>query len=158
MIDKQDFYHGAAVLKLIEDARCISIQKIGIGYRVNQLALAYVKYTTKTKSPWRFTFGLDELRVLNELATDYEEIVVALVCGGDGICAVTLIELFELVDVDGGWISAKRPFRQQYAVSGSRRDLNRKISVQRWPSLIFENKRTDNHVEETCLVPPQLEE
>jgi hypothetical protein len=61
MIDKQEYYHGAAIIRLLEDGRFNTITKHACGYIINVEVLTLLKYTTKARSPWRFTFTLDEM-------------------------------------------------------------------------------------------------
>lgn len=52
MIEKLEFYHGAALVRLIEDARCEAITKHECGYLVNHSRIIMIKYSTKGHSPW----------------------------------------------------------------------------------------------------------
>jgi hypothetical protein len=61
MIEKLEFYHGAALVRLIEDPRCTRIAKHACGYLVNQNRIVAIKYSTKAHSPWGFTFSQDDL-------------------------------------------------------------------------------------------------
>jgi hypothetical protein len=38
MIDKQEFYHGAAILRVVEDSRCQSVNRHNGGFIVNDQA------------------------------------------------------------------------------------------------------------------------
>ena len=87
MIEKQDFYHGAVLIRLLDDRRCKTISRTEIGYLINNHHHLYPKYTTKSRSPWSFTFKFAELEKLEQLTDD---VIVALVCAGDGICSIIL--------------------------------------------------------------------
>lgn len=137
MIDKQAFYHGAAIIRLFEDLRCESVARHAIGYLVNESIFVFLKYSTKSRSPWRFSFSLDEIRRLSHMQPLHNT-VVALVCGGDGICAITWTEAEASLGNNAGWISAKRNFNESYGVAGSVGSLKRKVPLQRWPLLVFE--------------------
>src|ERR1039458_7893664 len=97
MIDKQEFYHGAALIRVIDDRRCQSITKSDLGFVVNGNAFIYLKYRTKGRTPWRFQFGNDEVVYLNSVADKYPRILIAFICGGDGICGVTWLQAVELL-------------------------------------------------------------
>ena len=140
MIDKCDFYHGAAVIRLLEDGRCQRVRKDESGYIVNDGIFVFLKYTTRQRSPWRFSFSDDEVQRLNILAGRFQKIAVAMICGGDGICAVSWREASDLLGNNAGWISAGRKFNEQYAVAGQAGKLNGKVSLGEWPSIIFEEK------------------
>ena len=137
MLDKQEYYHGAAIIRLLEDARFKTIAKHVLGYVVNGEVIILLKYSTKSRTPWRFTFTLDEMVHVESLIKQNARIVIALVCGGDGICAIHAKELYSILGDNPGWISVKRNFNEQYGVAGPYGQLERKVSFQRWPSIIF---------------------
>lgn len=138
MIDKQDFYHGAALIPLLKDPRCTQITASNLGYIINDSVLVVLKYSTKSRSPWRFSFSNNEVVLLLQPSTNIKKVSLVFICGGDGICAISLRELQEILGDGDGWISAKRNFREQYEVAGPSGILNFKVSLQRWPSLVFE--------------------
>ncbi len=82
MIEKLEVYHGAAVIRLIEDERCNSVRRVESGYLVNDERAIFLKYTTKAHSPWRFTVSGDDLARYDVTAHQFETCVLALVCGG----------------------------------------------------------------------------
>jgi hypothetical protein len=138
MIDKQEYYHGAAIIRVLEDERSTAISKHACGYVVNDEVLIMLKYSTKSRSPWRFTFTLDEMVNIETLIKKNGRIIIALVCGGDGICAIHAKELYSILGDNPGWLSVKRNYNEQYGVAGPNGHLERKVSFQRWPSIIFE--------------------
>ena len=140
MIDKQEYYHGAAIIRLLEDERCQKVQKHNLGYTVNDESLIFLKYSTKSRSPWRFSFSSDEIERLNSLANSFRKIIIVLICGGDGICTISWQEAAGLLANDAGWISAKRNFNEQYGIAGSQGKLKGKVSLREWPSIVFGNK------------------
>lgn len=140
MLEKQDFYWGAALVRLLDDSRCTSLTKRETGYVVNGDAFIALKYTTKSRTPWRFTFGEDEFGRLIGAAGCYRSAVIALVCGGDGICAISWTEIDSILGHQSGWVSVKRDFHKQYGVAGSKASLDRKISVRDWPSILFASR------------------
>jgi hypothetical protein len=140
MIDKREFYHGVAIVRLLEDERCQNIKKRDFGYHVNDEIFIFPKYSTKSRSPWRFSFSKDDAERLNSLAGSFEKIVIVLICGGDGICTIDWREAADLLGNDAGWISAKRNFNEQYGVAGPLGKMNRKVSLREWPSIIFEKQ------------------
>ena len=140
MIAKREFYHGVAIVRLLEDKRCQTVRKDELGYIVNDEVFVFIKYTTKTRSPWRFTFGKDEVKQLNTRATSFRNMVIVLICGGDGICAISWCSASRLLGNKAGWISTRRKFSEQYAVAGQAGQLHGKVSLSEWPLIVFENK------------------
>jgi len=138
MIAKREFYHGVAIVRLLEDKRCQTVRKDQLGYIVNDKVFVFIKYTTKAWTPWMFTFGQDEVEQLNSLATSFKDIIVVLVCGGDGICAVSWCNASRLLGNKKGWISARRKFNEQYAVAGQADQLHGKVSLNEWPLLVLQ--------------------
>jgi hypothetical protein len=137
MMEKSEFYHGAAVVRIIEDSRCQGISKCEYGYLVNGNKLAYMKYSTKAQSPWRFTLSADDIARLERAVGLYEKCVVGFVCGGDGVCAVRWEIVEELLGSAPGWIAAKRRFSGCYSVSGPLGTLERKVALNQWPGILF---------------------
>lgn len=144
MIDKVDFYHGAVILKALEDDRFNSVKKNEIGYIINDTNLVLIKYTTKSKSPWQFTFSKHDLENIENSFTGTTNICVVLICGSDGFCTLKHVEVFSLLNNKPGVISSKRKFNQQYKVTGPGGHLVNRVSFNRWPSILFENLGTIN--------------
>jgi len=140
MIAKREFYHGAAVVRLLEDKRCQTVRKNELGYVINDSVLIFLKYSTKARSPWRFTFVPEEVEQLNTRAASFADIFVVLICGGDGICPVSWCNVCQLLHNTTGWMSARRGFNQEYGVAGPKGELGGKVPLNAWPSIIFENK------------------
>lgn len=137
MIDKADFYHGAALVRVIEDTRCESIAKREPGYLVNGRIAVCIKYTSKTHSPWRFTLTADDIRSCAAAAAELTRCVVAFVCGGDGVCAVSWEQLSELVGPAPAWVVSRRAFKGCYSVSAANGTLERKVARRQWPGILF---------------------
>jgi hypothetical protein len=137
MIEKLEFYHGAALVRLVEDGRCKSVGKNECGYLVNGDRSVLVKYTTKTRSPWRFTVSEDDIARFDLAARQFVICVIVLVCGGDGVCSVTWKAAREVLGDSPGWLAAKRSFNGCYAVSGPAGALKKKIPLNQWPGIVF---------------------
>lgn len=138
VIDKRDFYHGAAIVSLLQDRRCENVSRERSGYLVDGFVFALLKYTTKSRTPWGFQFNASEMSLLREMNFRYRRVVVGLICGGDGICALLSGEMELLLGGKPGRVSTRRKFNERYAVHGSINHLDRKVSVQRWPSIVYE--------------------
>ena len=139
MIDKQDFYWGAALIRLLDNPGCLALTKNQFGYLVNSSQLVLLKYSTKSRSPWQFTFGIDEIANLKKTSDRYSLVVIGLICGGDGVCAITWTQANFLLMGKSGAISVRRKFHEHYGVSGSAGELDHKISIRNWPAILFWN-------------------
>ena len=138
MIDKQEFYHGVAIIRLLGDVRCRRVQKCDFGYTVNDDVFLFPKYTTKSRSPWRFNFSDEDVKRLNHFANSFSKMIIALICGGDGICAIPWKDCEIILGRKAGWVSARRSFHEQYTVAGSAGALKGKVSLRQWPVIAFE--------------------
>jgi hypothetical protein len=138
LIEKLEFYHGAALVRVIQDPRCKAIATHPCGYQVNGSRVLAIKYSTKAHSPWGFTFTSDDFSRLNAVSSEFGERLVALVCGGDGVCVLTWTEASTLLDGLPGRIGTKRGFAGCYAVSGAAGQLKGKVAMNRWPAIVFE--------------------
>ena len=138
MIDKQEFYHGAAILRVVSDDRCESVCKSDGGFLVNDQVFVYFKYRTKSRTPWSFVFAKEETAQLNAAESKYGKVVIGLICGGDGVCGLPWPPARDLLADQAGWVSCARRFNEQYGVSGSAGALRRKVSLQQWPGVVFE--------------------
>jgi len=85
-IKKQEFYEGAALHLLARTGTIAGIRYETPFFLLNEHLLVLLKYRTKGRSPWGFTFTADEQAVLEEQAS-LAKIVIGLVCGGDGVVA-----------------------------------------------------------------------
>jgi len=135
MIEKQDFYHGAALARLVDDGRCLSIARHSFGYLINDELFVLIKYSTKGRSPWGFAFSEDDISRITKLSET--KIFIAFVCGGDGVCVVPQTQILSLLQQKPGWISAKRLSNKAYAVSGPAGSLKHKVPMNRWPSILY---------------------
>jgi hypothetical protein len=140
MIEKLEFYHGAALVRVIEDARCETIAKHACGYRVNRNRVLAIKYSTKAHSPWGFTFSQEDISRFNAANAEFGECLIALVCGGDGVCALPWAIAANLLANSPGRIAAKRGFAGCYAVSGPIGELKGKVAMNRWPAIVFDEE------------------
>lgn len=143
MIEKLEFYHGAALVRLIEDPRCGTIGKHPYGYLVNQGRIVAIKYSTKANSPWGFTVSADDIGRFNAAKKEFGNCVITFVCGGDGVCALGWLVVARLLGNAPGWISAKRSFAGCYAVSGPAGVLKGKVAMNRWPGIVFDGEESN---------------
>lgn len=148
MIDKHEYYHGAAIIRMLDDERCASVQKKGkLGYVVNDDTFLFIKYTTRNRTPWRFTFDHEDVARANLMAQKYDQVLVPLVCAGDGVCVITWDEAVRLLGNVAGFIGVERKHNEQYGVWGAYEALKGKVSMRRWPSLAFEHQPRNHSAE-----------
>jgi hypothetical protein len=137
MLEKQEFYRGAAVVRVLDHPLCRGLKKNGSGYLVNTQTAFFLKYSTKANSPWPFNLTTEDIQDIGVASNGLAFVLLALVCGGDGVCPVSLSQLGELTNNQPGWISVRRPFGGSYGVSGIAGRLRRKVPVNSWPALVF---------------------
>jgi hypothetical protein len=137
MIDQTDFYHGAALAMALNDPRCIDIARWSPGYLVNDSVWVLLKYTTKGRSPWQFTFSTEDVARLQHTPDGADRVVQAFVCGGDGVCTISAESALELLGNAAGAISVRRKFHAWYGVGGPAGSLERKIAPKQWPEILF---------------------
>ncbi len=139
MLDKSAYYHGAAIIPILEDPRCRSIRKREhLGYVVNEEVFIFLKYTTKARTPWRFMFDKEDVDRTEKMSKEHRRVVFGFVCGGDGVCGVDGVQCRDVLGENPSWIAAARRHNQRYEVWGAEGTLPRKVPINRWPSLIFE--------------------
>lgn len=79
-IKKQEFYEGAALHLLARSGGIRSIRYDPPLFLLNNQVLVLMKYITRCRSPWGFTFKMDEQALLQEKSVDHK-VVIGLVCG-----------------------------------------------------------------------------
>ncbi|MBX7184806.1 MAG: hypothetical protein K1Y01_06620 [Vicinamibacteria bacterium] len=142
-IKKQEFYEGAAIHQLVRGGGAINLKYEDPFFIANNDLVLHIKYSTKGRSPWAFTFMPDERALLKKRA-EVSELVMALVCGSDG---VALLAYGAFCDIAGSGdnsihLSSSRRHGQHYTISGPDGALDRKIAPSLWPRLIANRGRS----------------
>lgn len=136
MISDTAKFHGVILLTLIENISSgLTIRKLnteinGI-YLINNKIPLYAKYASKRTSPWSFTFHYTHLQQYYDLAIEYGDCLMVLVCGSDGIVTLGKSDMKKLVKLDHDIhkrITVTRRLKQMYSVSGSDGDIEKKFS------------------------------
>ncbi|HUQ69050.1 MAG TPA: hypothetical protein VM165_05980 [Planctomycetaceae bacterium] len=132
-IKKQEFYEGAALHQLARSGKATAIRYDAPFFVLNHQLLVYLKYSTKGRSPWGFTFTPDEQALLGTMATD-AAIVIGLVCGSDGVAAVRYGEYASIAAIRTTAIhlSCYRDHREHYEVNGPDGQLREKVAPSDW--------------------------
>lgn len=136
-IQKQEFYEGAALHQLARGSGIAGIRYEAPFFVVNDLPL-FLKYSTKGRSPWAFTFTPEEQSVLQKRASKSESgLVIGLICGADGIAAIAYgaYETIAVPRKSSVHVSCCRRHGQHYAVAGPDGELDRKIAPSLWQRL-----------------------
>lgn len=131
MISELDRYHGVVLRQiLISHGQPMTIGVANLAGRVDafsiQGAAFQIKHSSKRLSPWRFTYMPDNLAELADLRGDYNPVWAVLVCGQDGVVALSLQEVNSIVSGTNGrtsWIRVSRGRNSMYRVGGDLGDL-----------------------------------
>src|SRR5258708_3687340 len=86
-IKKQEFYEGAALHLLARTGQVTSIRYIAPFFVLNTDLLVLLKYSTRGRSPWGFTFMPKEQGLLRSRSAEIRT-VIGLICGADGVAAL----------------------------------------------------------------------
>lgn len=136
-IAKQEFYEGAALHILARSAGFKSLQYDAPFFVVDGRVRLYLKYSTRVRSPWGFTFNVPEQELLNDLQYGAET-VIGLVCGGDGVAAVGCDDYRSIAAPRKGAlrVACFRLHGEHYEVKGPDGTLPRKIPPSAWSRLL----------------------
>lgn len=128
MIYEYERYHGVVVRQIIVESRApISIEAHDVLGRVNSYLLngvlaIHIKHSSKRLPPWTFTFSTENIVEIFRLATDTPSMWLALVCGGDGVVAISWAE-FDSITKDEGrnarFVTVDRDRNTMYRVRGN---------------------------------------
>ena len=136
-ITKQEFYEGAALHRLARNGGITSIQYKPPLFVLNNRLLVLLKYSTKTRSPWGFTFTPDEQVLLQNRAAE-SKIVIGLICGADGVVAFTY-EAYQSVAAprkSAVHIACYRQHGEHYEVNGPDGRLDGKVAPSNWQRIL----------------------
>ena len=136
-LKKQEFYEGAALHLLVRSGRLVGLRYEDPFFVVNGRVACYLKYCTRNRSPWAFTFTPAEQAMLDASPTD-PPIVLGLVCGADGVAAVSYqayrdIAVPSKVSIR---VACHRQHREHYGVSGPDGCLSEKIAPADWLGIL----------------------
>jgi len=136
-IKKQEFYEGAALHLLARTGGITGIRYDAPFFLLNEHLLIYLKYSTRCRSPWGFTFTLDEQMALQEKASKFKP-VIALVCGGDGVAAFTYEDYLTIAAPRAlaVHISCYRQYGEHYELNGPDGRLEGKVSPSNWRRIL----------------------
>lgn len=132
-IQKQEFYEGAALHLLARTGRINNIQYRPPFFVLNGDLRVLLKYSTKGRSPWGFTFTPDEQRLLKKSASE-SRTVMGLICGADGIATIDYEALLKIASCRSTAvrIACYRRHGEHYEVIGPDGGLDGKIAPSKW--------------------------
>lgn len=136
-IKKQEFYEGAALHRLARTGGMRSVQYQAPFFLLNDKLLIYLKYCTKARSPWGFTFTAAEQSVLKERDSQLQ-IMIGFVCGDDGVAAVAYEEYLRVAGPEKSTVhvSCYRRHGEHYEVNGPDGTLDRKVAPSNWSKIL----------------------
>lgn len=144
MIKEFERLHGAALTRLIHESSSLNIQLFeknsNSGYLLNGTVGLYIKHATARMSPWRFTFQKKHQDDMLRMQRSTKETFLVLICGEDGIVALSFKEIKKVLDKNHEaieWLSASRKKREKYTIKGSDGKLEYKIGEIEFASKIL---------------------
>lgn len=136
-IKKQEFYEGAALHRLARAGVIECIRYEAPFFRLNDQLLVLLKYSTKGRSPWGFTFTRDEQAILQERAAWFK-IVIGLICGADGVAALTYDDFLSVASPreSSVHIACYRQYNEHYEVKGPDGIVVGKVAPSDWLKIL----------------------
>lgn len=136
-IKKQEFYEGAALHLLARSGKITSIRYESPLFMINNQLLVLLKYSTKGRSPWGFTFMPDEQVLLEKRASE-SQIIIGLICGADGVAAITYDAYLRVAAPRKSaiHIACYRPHGKHYEVKGPDGTLDGKVAPSNWQRIL----------------------
>lgn len=152
MIKEFQFYHGAALARLIHATQPVSVElyptKSNSSYIVNGRIGVFIKYSSKRMSPWRFSFHKDHQDEILEMRNKLDDVFLVLVCEDDGIATLSFEELKNVLNEiheETEWISVSRKPKEKYTIKGSDGKLKFKIGDNEYPKKVLEARRSKSN-------------
>lgn len=136
-IKKQEFYEGAALYALARSGNVRSIEYEPPFFLLNGRLRVLLKYSTKGRSPWGFTFTPAERLLLEKWAL-ISDIVLGLVCGADGVVALTYKAYLKIASLKetAVHIACYRRHGEYYEVNGPEGTLDLKVPPSNWGKIL----------------------
>jgi hypothetical protein len=138
VIRKHHFYEGAALSMLIRAAGTMLVEFQEPFFVVDERLVLYLKYSTKVRSPWNFTFTLEEQILLADPASRVTP-TIALICGEDGVAVLSIEDYGSIVNAERNTAAHVACFRRHgeyYEISGPNGVLGTKIAPSKWHRLL----------------------
>jgi len=136
-IKKQEFYEGAALHLLARSGGITSVRYEAPFFLLNNRIFVHLKYSTRGRSPWGFTFTPGEQVLLRNRASR-SSIVIGLICGSDGVAAFSY-DAYRTIAAprkSAVHIACYREHGAHYGVNGPDGALDEKIAPSDWRQLL----------------------
>jgi hypothetical protein len=136
-IRKQEFYEGAALHVLARTGVITSIHYKAPFFMLNGHLTILLKYCTRGRSPWGFTFTPEEQESLQQRGAD-SELEIGLICGADGIAAFSYREFVGIAAprATALHIACYRQHGEHYAIKGPDGLLDGKVAPSKWQKIL----------------------
>jgi hypothetical protein len=136
-IKKQEFYEGAALHLLARSGGITTVRYEAPFFILNSHLLIYLKYSTRGRSPWGFTFMPDEQVLLQTRASKFE-VMIGLICGADGVAALSYQGYNRIATVrrSAVHVACYRKHSEYYEVNGPDGRLDEKIAPSNWRKIL----------------------
>jgi hypothetical protein len=136
-IKKQEFYEGAALHLLARTGGITTVRYEAPFFILNSHLLIYLKYSTRGRSPWGFTFMPDEQVLLQTRASKFE-VMIGLICGADGVAALSYQGYNRIATVrrSAVHVACYRKHSEYYEVNGPDGRLDEKIAPSNWRKIL----------------------
>jgi hypothetical protein len=138
-IKKQEFYEGAALHVLARGDGIAGIRYRSPFFEFNGSLAALLKYSTRGRSPWGFTFVPAE-QVLMEQRAAERRLVIGLICGADGVAAFSYEDYRNIAAprATAIHVACYRKHGKHYEVSGPDGTIGHKVAPATWRRLLGE--------------------
>lgn len=136
-IQKQEFYEGAALHLVARTGGIAGLRYEAPFFLLNESLSVLLKYSTRVRSPWGFTFTPDEQALLKSRASKFKT-MVGLVCGRDGVAAIDYESYSDIAALrrTAIHIACRRLHGEHYEVSGPDGILTRKVAPSSWQKIL----------------------
>jgi hypothetical protein len=138
-IKKQEFYEGAALHLIARTGQITSVRYEAPFFLLNDRLWVLLKYCTRGRSPWGFTFTAAEQMLLQTRACELKT-AIGLVCGADGVAAISYQSYSSIATqrTDAIHVACYRQHGEHYEVNGPDGTLQRKVSPSSWQRILVE--------------------
>jgi hypothetical protein len=136
-IKKQEFYEGAALHLLARGGRIAALRYEAPFFVLNHDLFVLLKYSTRGRSPWAFTFTPGEQSAMSARA-GRSAVVIGLVCGADGVAAFGYDAYRAIASPrhSSVHVACYRDHAKHYEISGPDGRLDEKIAPSTWRHLL----------------------
>lgn len=135
-IQKQAFYEGAA-LHMLTRAGDMNIQYDAPFFLLDSRLHVFLKYSTKGRSPWGFTFTPNEQAILANRGAK-SILVIGLICGSDGVATLEYNDYCQIAGQQKSsvHVACYRQHNEHYEISGPNGVLDTKVPPSMWQRII----------------------